>query len=121
MSAGIEYANEAYVWIGQTQITTKLEGEVSLINCSSLVLYYLQLFPFLPLSWYFKGSVHYHSCFVHYTSTEFLNSWVRTEWNIKWADGPSLYSSVAICKGEVAGVAKHTPRFLNLRYKSFEN
>ena len=41
MSAGIEYANEAYVWIGQTQITTKLEGEVSLINCSSLVLYYL--------------------------------------------------------------------------------
>ena len=32
MSAGIEYANEAYVWIGQTQITTKLEGEVSLIN-----------------------------------------------------------------------------------------
>ena len=61
MSAGIEYANEAYVWIGQTQITTKLEGEVSLINCSSLVLYYLQLFPFLPLSWYFKGSVHYYS------------------------------------------------------------
>ena len=37
MSAGIEYANEAYVWIGQTQITTKLEGDVSLINCSTVL------------------------------------------------------------------------------------
>ena len=59
MSAGIEYANEAYVWIGQTQITTKLEGEVSLINCSSLFI--AISFSTLRMSWYFKGSVHYYS------------------------------------------------------------